>query len=198
MSGRTIGPSDALHPAASTLGADADVDLPHRFDKLSNGQVCIPGLEALMPLECKDQFQFFGLAPVIQKAIVANLLETGWEHMHQVAADEFCMFQGDIPARPTRLTAPGGEDNLLFINRNNAAVGDGDLMGIPAEVFHGIAKSVEGFFDVGTPVLFIKTIAEFRPFIRIPELFTGSGKCQGAAFVKGIEACEKFPFEFIP
>lgn len=71
-------------------------------------------------------------------------------------------------------------------------------MGISAEIFNGIAKSVKGFLDVGAPVFFIKGIAEFRPPIRIPEHFTGNGKCQGAAFVKRIKACEKFPFEFIP
>ena len=29
LSGRSIGPSDPLHPAASTLRTDADVDLPY-------------------------------------------------------------------------------------------------------------------------------------------------------------------------
>lgn len=198
LSGSAIRPSDALHPAASALRTDADINFPYRFDQIGNGQVCIPGPETLVSLKGKDQFQVFGLAPVIQEAIVADLPEAGREHMHQIAADELCIFQGNDPARLTGLFAPGGKGDLLFINRYNAAVGDGDFMGIPAEIFNGIAKSVEGFFDVGTPVFSIKGIAEFGPLIRIPELFRGSGKCQGAAFVKGIEACEKFLFEFIP
>ena len=191
-------PSDVLHPAAPTFRTGADINLPYRSDQLSNGQVCIPGPETLVSLKGKDQFQVLSFTPVIQEAIVADLLETGREHMHQIAADELCIFQGDHPARLTGLSAPGGKGNLLFIDRYNTAVGDGDFMGIPAEIFHGIAKSIESFFDVGAPVLLIKGIAEFRPFIRIPELFTGSGKCQRAAFVKGIEGCEKFSFEFIP
>ena len=198
LSRSTIHPSNALHPAASTLRADADINLPYRFDQLGNGQVCIPGLETLMSLESKNQFQVLAFAPVIQEAVVTDLSETGREHVHQIAPDKLRIFQGYHPARLTGLSAPGGKGGLLFIHRNNTAVGDGDLMCIPAEILDGIAKSVEGFFDVRAPVLFVKGIAEFRPFIRISELFTGSGTCQGAAFVKGIEACEKFPFEFIP
>lgn len=47
-------------------------------------------------------------------------------------------------------------------------------MGIPAQIFKRIAKTVESFFDIRAPVLLIKRIPEFRPFIRIPEFFTGN------------------------
>ena len=57
---------------------------------------------------------------------------------------------------------------------------------------------MESFFYVRAPFLSIKEIAEFRPFIGIPEIITGSGKNQAAVFVKRIEPCEKFPLEFIP
>ena len=151
-----------------------------------------------MPLKGKDQFQVFAFSTVIQKAIIPDLLETGWEHMHQITADELDVFQSDHPARFTGLFPPGRKSDLLFIGRKDTAVGNGNLVGISSEIFHRIAKSMESFFYVRAPFLSIKEIAEFRPFIGIPEIITGSGKNQAAVFVKRIEPCKKFPLEFIP
>ena len=151
-----------------------------------------------MPLKGKDQFQVFAFSTVIQKAIIPDLLKTGREHMHQITADELDVFQSDHPARFTGLFPPGRKSDLLFIGRKDTAVGNGNLVGISSEIFHRIAKSMESFFYVRAPFLSIKEIAEFRPFIGIPEIITGSGKNQAAVFVKRIEPCEKFPLEFIP
>jgi hypothetical protein len=109
LSGSATGPSNTLHPAASTLRADADVNLPYRFYKFSYGQVGISCPETLMPLKGKYQLQVFAFPPVIQKPIVSDLLETGGEHMHQITADEFCIFQRDSPGWLTRLLPPGGK-----------------------------------------------------------------------------------------
>ena len=92
--------------------------------------------------------------------------------MHQVAPDEFHICQGDRPACSTGSSASGRKSHLLFIYGQDAAVRYGDLMGIPAQIFNGVAKTIESFFDVRTPVLFIKRIPEFRPFKRIAQLFT--------------------------
>ena len=151
-----------------------------------------------MPLKGKDQFQVFAFSTVIQKAIIPDLLKTGREHMHQITADELDVFQSDHPARFTGLFPPGRKSDLLFIGRKDTAVGNGNLVGISSEIFHRIAKSMESFFYVRAPFLSIKEIAEFRPFIGIPEFITGSGKNQAAVFVKRIEPCKKFPLEFIP
>lgn len=151
-----------------------------------------------MPLKGKDQFQVFAFSTVIQKPIIPDLLKTGWEHMHQITADEFDVLQSDHPARFTRLFPPGRKSDLLFIYRKDTAVRNGNLVGISSEIFHRIAKSMESFFYVRTPFLSIKEIAESRPFIGIPEFVTGSGKNQAAIFVKRIESCKKFPLEFIP
>lgn len=151
-----------------------------------------------MPLKCKYQFQVFGFHPVIEESVITDLLETGWKYMHQVTADEFGIFQGNYPAGPAGLFPSGRKSDLPFINRKDAAVCYCDLMCISAEIFNGIAKSIEGFFYVGAPVLVIKAIAEFRPFIRIPQLFTETGKSQSAAFVKRIETGKVFAFKFVP
>ena len=151
-----------------------------------------------MPLKGKDQFQVFAFSTVIQKAIIPDLLKTGREHMHQITADELDVFQSDHPARFTGLFPPGRKSDLLFIDRKDTAVGNGNLVGISSEIFHRIAKPMESFFYVRAPFLSIKEIAEFRPFIGIPEIITGSGKNLAAVFLKRIEPCEKLPLEFIP
>ena len=151
-----------------------------------------------MPLKGKDQFQVFAFSTVIQKAIIPDLLKTGREHMHQITADELDVFQSDHPVRFTGLFPPGRKSDLLFIDRKDTAVRNGNLVGISSEIFHRIAKSMESFFYVRAPFLSIKEIAEFRPFIGIPEFITGSGKNQAAVFVKRIEPCKKFSLEFIP
>jgi len=71
-------------------------------------------------------------------------------------------------------------------------------MGIPSQIFNGISKAVKGFFDVRAPVLFIKGIAECGPFIRIPQLFTGRGKHQLTALIKGIQCGKAASFKLIP
>ena len=116
-----------------------------------------------MSLKCKYQFQVFGLAPVVQEAIIPNLLKTGREHMHQITPDKLCIFQSEYPARSAGVFPSGRKSDLLFIDRQNSAVRYGDFMCISAEIFNGVAKSMEGFFYVGTPVLSIKGIAEFSP-----------------------------------
>ena len=118
--------------------------------------------------------------------------------MHQITADELCVLQGDGPARLARLPSSGGKRDLLVIYRNEAAVSDSYFVGISPKIFHRISEAVEGFFDVRAPVFFIKAIAKPGPFVRIPQLFTGRGKYQLAAFIKGIQFSKIFPPEFVP
>ena len=111
--------------------------------------------------------------------------------MHQITADELDVFQSNDPARFPRLFPSGRKSDLLFIDRKDTAVRNGNLVGISSEIFDRIAKSMECFFS-------IKEIAEFRPFIGIPEFVTGSREGQAAVFIKRIEPCKKFSLEFIP
>ena len=118
--------------------------------------------------------------------------------MHQITADELCVLQSDSPARLARLPPSGGKRDLLVIYRNKAAVSDNYFVGISPKIFHCISKTVEGFFNVRAPVLFIKAIAKPGPSVRISQLFTGRGKYQFAVFIKGIQFSKIFPSEFVP
>lgn len=118
--------------------------------------------------------------------------------MHQVAADKFSIAKGNVPPRFTGMLPSCRKSHLLFIHRQDPAVGYGNLMGIPSEIFDGIAKAVECFLYVGAPVFFVKRIPEGSPFIRIPQFFTGGGKSQLPFLEEALEAGKKFPLKFIP
>ena len=96
--------------------------------------------------------------------------------MHQITADEFNVFQRNHSAQFTGLFPPGRKNDLLFIDRKDTTVRNGNLVGISSEIFHRITKSMKNFFYVRTPYLSVKEIAEFRPFIGIAEFITESGK----------------------
>lgn len=151
-----------------------------------------------MSLKGKYQFQISAFVSVVQKPIIPDLLKSGREYMHQIPADEFRVIQSDLPSWLAGFPASGRKSHLLFIHRQDTAVGYGNLMGIPAQIFDGIAKSVESFFYVRAPVLFIKNIPEFSPFIRVLQFFTGRREIQLSVFEERLKACKKFTLEFIP
>ena len=151
-----------------------------------------------MSLQGKNEFQVFSLHPVIQETVITDLLETGWKHMHQEPPDEFCMLQGDLTFRLAGLFAPGREGDLLFRDGKDTAVGNGDLMGVSSKVFDGISKTMKGFFDVRTPILFIKFIFPVLPFMGILQSFTGGGEAQLIILEERIEQGKVFSLELIP
>lgn len=110
--------------------------------------------------------------------------------MHQVAPDKFCVRKSDGSARFTGHSSPRGKCHLLFVNRENTAVGYGDFVGIPAEVFNGITKPIESLLDIGAPVLLVKGIAQFRPLVRILQCFAGGGKSKLPLFIKRLKALD--------
>ena len=87
--------------------------------------------------------------------------------MHKVPADEFRIVQGDLPVWTAGLPGTGRKSYFPFVNIQDAAVGNGDLMCISSKIFDGIAKTVEGFFDIRTPVFSVKFVPECGPFIGV-------------------------------
>lgn len=131
-----------------------------------------------MTLEFKYQLQISGLIPVVQKAIVPNLLETGWQYMHQITPDEFRMLQGNLTFGFAGRLSSGRKSDRIIENRKDPAVGNGNLMSIASKVFNGIAKAVKGLLNVGAPIHFIKAVFPLFPVIGITQLFTGRRECK--------------------
>src|SRR5699024_4517366 len=160
---RSIAPPYLPHGCTAAFRADSQINVPYGFKQFCHGETSVALAEPLAALDPKDQLQISGLHPVVEKSIIADLLETGREHMHQEAPDKRFMAEGDLPFRITGFPAAGRESNLCFRNRKDPVVGDCNPMGIPAQIFDGIAEAVKGFFDVRAPVFFIKAVFQFLP-----------------------------------
>ncbi len=78
---------------------DTDIKVPDSLQQLRHGHAGIPAAETLSALELKDELQILCLHTVVKEAVVADLLEAGWQHMHQVTADEFRMAERDLAFR---------------------------------------------------------------------------------------------------
>lgn len=117
--------------------------------------------------------------------------------MHQVTPDEFRVFQGDLTFWLSRLFPSGRKSDLIPCNGKDPVVGNGDPVGITPQIFNGIAKTMEGFFDVRAPVFFIKPVFPFFPVAGIAQFFTGRGKSKGAVFVKGSKLRHIFALELV-
>ena len=155
--------SQIPHRCASATRTDIHIHVPYGLQEFCHGHPGVPLPEPLLTLEPENQFQVCGLHPVVEETIVTDLLEAGREHMHKEAADELRAGDGDLPFGIAGLPAPGREGNGIPSQGEDPAVGDGDLMGVTAEVFDGVPKTVKSFFYVRAPVLKIKGIPKFSP-----------------------------------
>ena len=60
-----------------------------------------------MPLKLENQFQVFRFHPVIEKAAVADFLESARQHMQQETSDELRVGKSEGPSGVPRFPAPG-------------------------------------------------------------------------------------------
>ena len=117
--------------------------------------------------------------------------------MHEVAADEFGVIKGDGPPGVTGIKATGRKSDLVIMDGKDAAVSDGNLMGIPAEIFNGIAEAVKSLLCVGAPVYIIEVVTKLLPMIRIPKAYAGRGKREFTVQIELVQAGKELAFEFI-
>lgn len=84
-------PPELLHGSTAAFRTDADIKTPNSLQQLRHGHAGITPPEPLPALELENQFQVLHFHTVVQETIVADLLETGRQHMHEITADEFRM-----------------------------------------------------------------------------------------------------------
>ena len=166
-------PSKLFHGRPATFGAKTDIKVPDSFQKLCHSHTFITLPEPLFSLKFEDKLQILCLHAVVQKSIVADFLETQWKYMHQVTADEFFVFQSNPAFRVRRFSAACREGHFCFCDRNDSAVGYGYLVGITSKIFDGITKTIKCFFDIWTPVFFVKSVFKRFPRFGIQKIFTG-------------------------
>ena len=96
-----------------------------------------------------------------EEAVVADAVEARWQDMHQEAADELVGIE-----RHQLVVSLGAfeavilplEGNALVVVRDQAAVGDGNTVGIAGEVAQNFLGSPEGSFAINHPL----TVAQRR------------------------------------
>lgn len=167
-----ICPSNTAHPAAAAFRTDMDINVPYRFQEFRHGKANVFFPETLVSLNGKYQFQVLAFPTVVQESIIPDFLKAMREHMHQITPDEFRVIQSDGTFWVAGLFAPGGKDSLLFINRKDSAVGNGNLVRISPKIFHGVAETVESLLYVWTPFFLVKVVAKPCPAVRVTQLFT--------------------------
>jgi hypothetical protein len=94
-----------------------------------------------------------------EKAVVADAVEARWQDMHQEAADELVGVE-----RHQLVVSLGAfeavilplEGDVLVVERDQAAVGDGHTVGIAGEVAQNFLRAPEGSFAVNHPLTVVQ------------------------------------------
>lgn len=193
-----ISPSGRQHSCSAANRASCDVRLPDSLDQLCHGHPCKPLLEALVPLEGEDKLEVLGLGAVIQEAVVAYLLKAGGEHMQEEPPDKLAFAYGNSAFFIPRLQPPCGKRDLGFRDGEDTAVGNGDLMCVPAQIFDGVTEAIKGLLDVRAPVFTVKGIFKSLPSRKRYKVLGGIRNDDLAILPEGIQEGEVLPFELVP
>lgn len=172
LSGCRTQPSGGLHATAAAFRTDPDIYFPDSPEEVSHSHSCKAAFKPLVTLEPENQNQVFCFHTIIQETVIAYFLKTGWKDVQEEAAYEFFVSQNDDPPGLTRLFRSCRKRDFGICDRKQSAVCDSDFMCIPAKVFDGIAETIKGLLDEGTPVLLVQLIPEMIPFAGIDQ-FSG-------------------------
>ena len=118
--------------------------------------------------------------------------------MHQETVDKLLMAESDLAFWITRLLSTRGKRNLCFRNRKDPVVGDGHPVGVTPQILNGVAKAVEGFFDVRAPVFLVKAVFEPFPDAGLLQCPAGRRKDKFALLVQSVQEGEILALELIP
>ncbi len=155
------------HLVTAAYRTDTEINLPDCFHQFSHGHTSVTASKSLPSLNTEDHFQVFRSHPVIQEAVITDLLKSGREDMHEKTPDKLLILQLYHASRVSPLFCSRGKRDIHFVYIEKAAVGDRDFVRVTSEILDRIAKSIECFFDKRTPVFFIELIAEIIPLIGV-------------------------------
>ena len=128
--------------------------------------------------------QLPGTMMIGEEAVIADALKPIRQHMDQEAADELVGLEGHrfvLVAAPVVLPA---EADLAVVDGQQAAVGDGDAVGIAADILEDLFRAREGSLGVDHPVGLVdwrEVAAECCGFLQVAmrreEVQPAGGKC---------------------
>jgi len=101
-----------------------------------------------------DTSNILGAGRAGQQAVVTDAVKALWQHVHQEAADELVDIEGHHPVSVPTFAAVilPFEGDAVAIERDQAAVGDGDAMGVAREIAQDFCGSPERAFAVDHPL----------------------------------------------
>lgn len=190
-------PSKWLHIHTATASADMDIYIPDCLNQFCHCHTGISGLEFLISLKPKDKLQFFLLRTVVQESIVPYFLKARRKHMQKKKANKFFVLKCNGSLRLSGTFPSGRKGSGCFIHGLDTTVGDGNLMRVTPQIFDGVTKTVKSLFDIRAPVLFVKLVLEFFPFIGITQSLAGCRKIKFPGFVIPIQECHILSFKLI-
>src|ERR1700693_36438 len=94
--------------------------------------------------QAETQWKKFGSLPIGEEAEVADAHEAAWQHVEQEAAEELVDRQSHDPLwGAVRGIAPSERDFAISQSKQ-PVVGDGDAVGVGAEIAQHVFRSTEG------------------------------------------------------
>ena len=140
-------PLDDLHDSAT----EGTVPERTRGEGSLAGGACwrfIRGLE-----ETETEWKKFCSPPVCEKAEVADAHEAARQQVKQEATQELIDRQSHDPLLIVMNGISPSESNVAVSEGKQAVVGDGDAMGVSAEIAQHVFRAAEGRLGIDDPVL---------------------------------------------
>ncbi len=132
-----------------------------------------------------------------EQAVVADAMEARWQHMDQEAADELagCERHHLVALAAFDPVVLPLEGDVLVVERDQAAVGDGDAMSVAREIAQHFLGSAEWAFAIDHPF----AVAQWRQIggerLRIGQRGMIAEELQLAGLMSGDELLQEQPAE---
>src|SRR5665213_984888 len=94
-----------------------------------------------------------GALPVGEEAEVADAYEAAWQQVEQKAAQELVDRQSHEPLLVGVRGISPAEGDVALLKGDQSAVGDGDAVGVAAEIAQRVFRSSEGRLGIDDPVV---------------------------------------------
>ena len=153
--------------------------------------------------EHHDVQQFAGAGDVLgaltagEQAIVADAVEACGQHVHEKAADELVGGERHhliafAPFEPVVLPLEG---DALVIEREQAAVGDGDPVGVAGEIAQHLLRTAEGALAIDHPLFAVQRPQIRGERLRIDQPGMLAEELQLTGLISGTELVQEQPAE---
>src|SRR6266853_4854003 len=133
-----------------------------------------------------------GLPAIGQKAEVTDAHEPRGKHVEQEAPDEFPGIEGHGFLAAVVLAVPVEKSHAVVFDRQDSVIGDGDAVGIAAQILQYGFRRREGSFGIDDPLLFPDRGHEFLKLGSLSESGGSAGKAELVFAVSSGEVIEEF------